>query len=330
MIPVDAVIAVTYRCNARCAMCGIWKTEPCADLTPEICRKLPASLRDINLTGGEPYLHENLPAIHAACRQAAPRAQTVVSTNGILTDHIIAATREMARAEPGIGVAISIDGPAQIHDQIRGLTGAFGKAMQTVRALQNAGITNLRLAFTAGPQNVQYMNDIYVLARENGAQFTCAIEHTSEHYFHSAETDRKLPLDVLRSQLFSLMQNELHSLSPKRWARAYFMRGQYQFASGRGRLLPCRAGLDHFFMTPSAEIYTCNAAPYIMGNLQNETFDTIWQSDQAETARENAGHCKPGCWMICTARTAIKAGWARVLCWALKSKLLGVSLGERP
>ena len=172
MRPVDAVIAVTYRCNARCAMCGIWKAESGADLAIDTCRKLPASLRDINLTGGEPYLREDLPALHAACREACPDAQTMISSNGILTERIIAATREMARNEPHIGVAISIDGPPRVHDRVRGVKGTFEKAMATVSRLQDAGIHNLRLAFTCTHTNVSHMQEVYEMARDIGVEFT--------------------------------------------------------------------------------------------------------------------------------------------------------------
>jgi MoaA/NifB/PqqE/SkfB family radical SAM enzyme len=57
MNPTDAVIAVTMRCNCRCTMCNIWRmattsgadSEP-HELWPEAYRRLPASLRDINIT----------------------------------------------------------------------------------------------------------------------------------------------------------------------------------------------------------------------------------------------------------------------------------------
>ena len=329
MTPVDAVLALTYRCNARCAMCGIWKTDPVQESPPGLYRKLPPTLRNINLTGGEPYLRQDLPAVHAACRAAAPRARTVVSTNGILTDRIIRATREMAKNESHIGVAVSIDGPPEIHDRIRGIDGAFDNAMRTVKELQAAGITNLRLAFTAGPENVAHMSEIYALARENDVQFTCAVEHASEHYFHSSARPEKLPLDALRAQLLVVMRAELRALSPKKWARAYFMRGLHEFVAGHGRLLPCRAGFDHFFMDPVGELYACNAAPYSMGNLNQNDFDILWRSDQAASARDKVARCSRGCWMVCTARTSIKAHWLRVLIWALKAKLFGVSLGGR-
>ena len=325
--PLDAVLAVTYRCNARCAMCGIWRTDAGPDLPVNVYRKLPPDLRDINLTGGEPFLREDLPAVHAACREACPKAQTIISTNGLLPDRIVAMTREMARVEPNIGVAVSLDGPAEVHDRLRGVKGAFDKAVAAVEGLRDAGFTNLRFAFTAGHMNVSHMAETYELARELGVQFTCAIEHTSEHYFHVSAPAQKLPSDKLRGQLISIMQSELGSFSPKRWARAYFMRGLHEFAAGRGRLLPCRAGLDHFFMDPEGDIFTCNAAPYKMGNLKEADFDTLWDSPLAGKSRDKAARCKTGCWMVCTARTAIKAAWPSVLAWALKQKLFGLSLG---
>ena len=40
MFPTDAVIAVTYRCNARCTMCDIWKSDssPAIELKPNDLR----------------------------------------------------------------------------------------------------------------------------------------------------------------------------------------------------------------------------------------------------------------------------------------------------
>ena len=330
MMPLDAVLAVTYRCNARCEMCGIWKSRPARELTPAAYRQLPATLRDINLTGGEPFLRDDLPAIHAATRSACPKARTVISTNGLRTDRIVAMVRDIAQAEPNVGVAVSLDGPAEIHDRMRGVPGAYGKAIATVKALQDAGCDNLRLAFTATRTNLHCLRTVYEKARELGVEFTCAIEHGSPHYFQTAAPQELLPAGELRSQLEPVMREELRSLSVKRWARAYFMLGLYEFAVGKGRPLPCRAGRDFFFMDPSGNVYACNAAPLRMGNLSKQDFGALWNSAAAVEARKSVARCETGCWMVCTARTAIRRAWPRVLTWALVHRFLGVSLGARP
>ena len=59
--PRDAVIAVTHRCNAHCVMCNVWKSRRRDELQPEHMGKLPASLKTINLSGGEPFLRADLP-----------------------------------------------------------------------------------------------------------------------------------------------------------------------------------------------------------------------------------------------------------------------------
>ena len=329
MKPVDAVLAVTYRCNARCAMCGIWKSQPGPDLPPEVYRKLPSSLRDVNLTGGEPFLRDDLAAVHEAATAACPRAQTVISTNGLRTDRIVSATREIAKREPNVGIAVSIDGPPRMHDRLRGVPGAFNRAIATVEALQEAGFRNLRLAFTATRTNLQCFGEVYDLARRLGTQFTCAIEHGSSHYFHTDRPNEPLPEEELRLQLEPIIENELWSLSPKRWGRAYFMKGLYDFATGRERPLPCRAGRDFFFMDPQGDIYTCNAMPFRMGNLATQSLDEIFRSPEGQEALEKAARCQAGCWMICTARTAIKRKWLRVLIWALTSRFRRVLLPGR-
>jgi len=347
-MPVDAVLAVTYRCNARCAMCGIWASPPVPELEPAEFEKLPPTLRDVNLTGGEPFLRDDLPEVHAAVRRACPRAKTVISTNGLLTERIVNFMTQMRLVEPGIGVAVSLDGPAEVHDKLRGEPGTYDRALATVRGLQKEGFTNLRLAFTATPANADCMGTVYALARKMRVEFTCAFEHASEHYFHrraragaglSPHTNGGglkpalhtayaggLASDELRAQLQQVMRAELRSFSPKRWGRAYFMNGIWQFVSGEGRPLPCRAGRDFFFMDPSGNIFACNAMPFKMGSLKERTFVEVWNSPDAKGARASATGCANGCWMVCTARTAIlRARW-RALRWALRAKLMGLRL----
>lgn len=66
--PTDASIILTYRCPMRCVMCNIWKnpTKRTEELKAEDLRSLP-QLKFINLTGGEPFIREDLPEIVEEC-----------------------------------------------------------------------------------------------------------------------------------------------------------------------------------------------------------------------------------------------------------------------
>ena len=81
--PIDAVVAVTYRCNSRCIMCNIWQIKNFPEINYEEYLKLPSSLRDINISGGEPFLREDLVDIVRVIKRACPKAKITISTNGL-------------------------------------------------------------------------------------------------------------------------------------------------------------------------------------------------------------------------------------------------------
>ena len=87
--PIDCVLALTYRCNSRCTMCDIWKMENSPELPVLEFAKLPSSLRDINLSGGEPFLRQDLAEIVAVVAKACPQARFVISSNGFATELIL-------------------------------------------------------------------------------------------------------------------------------------------------------------------------------------------------------------------------------------------------
>ena len=86
--PKQAIIAVTYRCNSRCAMCDIWKKGSIDEVEPSIYYHLPTGLREINLTGGEPFLRDDLETIVAVILERVPQARIIISSNGLLSERI--------------------------------------------------------------------------------------------------------------------------------------------------------------------------------------------------------------------------------------------------
>src|SRR5262245_64459831 len=114
--PHNAIVAVTLNCNARCTMCDIWQNDMKDEIGPDVFDRLPASLRDINLSGGEPFLRRDLPEILAAIKSTNSKVRLVISTNGFQP----ARTKEMLpalrRADPKLAVRVSIDGLDGTHD----------------------------------------------------------------------------------------------------------------------------------------------------------------------------------------------------------------------
>lgn len=314
MIPADAVIAVTYRCDSRCNMCNIWQFPPGREMAPEDYRLIPSTLKDVNLTGGEPFLREDIVEITGTIYERCRSPRIVISTNGFQHRRILHAAPSLMRIGRKIGIAVSLDGIGETHDRIRGVDGGFEKVIETLKQLGKLGYRNVRVAFTAQRENVKHLGAVYDLSRQFGFQFTTSVAQNSDFYF-STDENQKVEPDKLRDEMKYVMRKELLSLNPKRWLRAYFYSGVLQYNAKGSRVLGCRAGRDSFFLDPEGNIFPCLTLERKMGNILEHSFEEIWQSEASRGARKAVNACSMPCWMICTARTAMKrrpdkpAGW---------------------
>ncbi len=70
----EGLLGITYRCNARCKMCNIWKfpTKKEEEVKVEDLEKLPR-MRFTNITGGEPFLRDDIEEIIYILKKKAKR-----------------------------------------------------------------------------------------------------------------------------------------------------------------------------------------------------------------------------------------------------------------
>lgn len=325
--PIDAVVAVTYDCNSRCVMCDIWKIRDFPVLPIAEFRKLPPSLRDINISGGEPFLRADLPEVIRAIVETCPKARIVISTNGFMPAMIEAQMKKILKIKPDIGVSISIDGMHEMHEKIRGIPKGFDLDMDTLERLKKLGMTNLRLGFTILPENVSHFRLVYDEACRRGVQFTHAFAQSSEHYFGGISIDNHPDQKELRDGYAYVMKQELKSWNPKRWARAYFAYGLYQFSVSRKQVLTNDPGTKFFYLDPRGVTYPSVVHNYPMGNIQNvKSWPELWYGKRADQARELVVSKGKPAWMICTSRTAIKRHPLSVGFWVMKNKFGSVTL----
>ena len=60
-----ACLIVTYRCNAKCYMCNTWQhpSQKADEFGLELIDKIPGGLKFLNITGGEPFLRDDIEEI---------------------------------------------------------------------------------------------------------------------------------------------------------------------------------------------------------------------------------------------------------------------------
>ena len=176
--PTDASIILTYRCPMRCKMCNVWQypTEKSKEIQPEDLRTLP-KLKFINLTGGEPFIREDLDKIVEECYKHTERI--VISTSGWFEDRVVA----LAKKFPNIGIRISIEGLSCKNDELRGHAGGFDKGLHTLLTLKDMGLKDIGFGCTVSNNNSKDMLSLYQLSKSLGMEFATAAFHNS-YYFH--------------------------------------------------------------------------------------------------------------------------------------------------
>lgn len=322
--PFDAVIAVTYRCNARCQMCNIWQVKDHDDCKPEDYRVIPTTLKHINISGGEPFLRSDLPEIVRVVSERNPKAHILVSSNGFQPSRNVESVRQMLKYHRNLGVGISIDGIGAMHDRIRGIPGAFEKSTETVRRLRDeVGLKDIRIAFTLQDDNVGHLLDVYELSKKLGTQFTWVVAQTSSHYFQNTKNSAGhwTGGTSVEGSVLELISRQLSSARPKDWARAFFSFGNLLRAQNRPRPIRCKAASSFFFIGPRGDVHACNARNLPLGNIRQQSWDEIWNSKQADRIRGAVAKCTDNCWMVCTARSSMIEGAPEVVAWITYNKL---------
>ena len=315
----DGSIIVTYRCPMRCKMCNIWAnpTKPSEEFAPELLEKLP-QMHSVNITGGEPFIREDIEEIVKILRKKTNRI--VFSTSGWFSDRIIA----LAKKYPNLGFRISIEGLSVKNDELRGREGGFDKGLRTLLELRRMGVKDIGFGITVSNNNSGDMLDLYELNKNLKMEFATASFHNS-FYFHKYD-NQVTNLDEVCANFDELIQRLMKENNPKSWFRAFFNLGLINYVKGGRRMLPCEAGSENFFLDPYGNILPCNGMEErcwfaAMGNLKEATFEEIWNSPQAAAVRDKVAHCPKNCWMIGSVSPVMHKYLRQILPWVVKNRL---------
>lgn len=314
--PKEIIIAITYRCNARCQMCNTWQypTQPEEEITPENLISLPR-VDFCNITGGEPFIRQEEEIGEFVSLMTEKSRRIVISTNGYFTEKIVA----LAKKFPRLGIRISIEGLPATNDRLRGLENGFDKGVRTLMELQRLGLKDIGFGITLSDENILDLLGLYQLSKAMNLEFATAATHNS-YYFHKLDNQITRIADF-RQEIKKLIIELLKHRRIKNWFRAYFNYGLLNFVYGNKRLLPCSAGREFLFIDPLGNLMPCNGMEMSMGNIKEQKFREIWQGPRASEVRETALACQKQCWMIGSVAPAMKRSLAKPAFWVAKNKL---------
>jgi len=299
----EIIVSVTHRCNLKCAMCQIplndveeMNTSELKELISDAARLNPNSFV---FSGGEPLLRKDIFELISFANQY--KINTCLTSNGTIIN--IEVAKQLA--DSGIGVVnISIEGPEDIHDLLRG-SGNFKKAVEALKNLSYYKIETtiaavvcrqnysslpyiMELAHQFGVTTVKFQpfNEMFLIKKEEKENFF-ALQSEFEEIKQSIEQVKELSkkyrittnpdnyLDIIPLYLTSLWSNSYHN--------------------------PCSSLLNSCPISADGNVYLCWAlSDRVLGNVKKTKFSQIWNSDEHNRLRELVSRegCS-GCLMSC-------------------------------
>ncbi len=280
----------------------------------------------LRISGGEPFIRKDLADIVNAIDVYCAPSLIHFTTNGILTNRIVE-TISRIKSLDKIHIKVSIDDIGVRHDEIRGVSGAYEKAMATVRALLDFRQRGLHVGVNQGIVDAKSLASYEVLKGELSSlkvPLYASIAYDSSYTLYSegehagtidvASTCRPFSpwkSDELTAALRKLTaDNKKNSDMKERLIDSYFVNGLYermvekQFSRGP----KCVALNNHMRLLPNGDVPICLHNGTVVGNLRERSFEDVWFGGGIDPHRQWVRDC-PGCWVSCeTAISAIYTG----------------------
>jgi Fe-coproporphyrin III synthase len=318
----DIAIILTYRCSSKCSMCNIWKNPSLTEeeVSLETLAKIPDNIGTINLTGGEPTLRKDLIEI---VDLLYPKTQKLeISSNGLLPEKI----EPIIKKYPDIKIRFSLEGNEKTNNAIRGEKKGFRTKVDGLARLRELGGTDLGFAVVIQDDNVADLVELFHFAEKNGYELSTSTLHNG-FQFHKNDN---VPYDRLHiaHHIEGLIIEELKTNNVKNWFRAYLDLGLIARILGNKRLLACKSGYECAFIDPWGDVFACNVRPDLyMGNLGMQPWQEITSGQKALQVLEEVNNCQQNCWMVGTAKTAMrnprftKLPRLKPLAWVIHNKI---------
>ena len=317
------VLPLFYLCNAKCSMCNIWKNSvsPSWGLTelrtvlsqPELSH----SVEVVNVTGGEPTLQKNLHEYIKLLTEVLAVVNTVsIQTHGLqpslVTKRFLPIAEWLTELHSKgksihLDINISLDGPAGIHDRVRGVKDAFDAVMDSLQRIKEITRTYERIAnlfnCTIVSDNVDHLHETQEIADKCGVEITYTLPQDTDVYMSNANSKEKYRLDERQRRVAAEF---LRSLLPRTSGSSGMSKRYCEMLielleSGR-RNMGCPLAESGLFMSPEGSAMPCwRSSELHLGDLRKDSMEDISNSrknvDYQNRLKRLCTECPSNCYV---------------------------------
>jgi MoaA/NifB/PqqE/SkfB family radical SAM enzyme len=325
-LPPLIIFEPTFKCNLRCTMCtlyGMGAETPVLkeEMTLEEVKKIFTNIKNsyyfflprIHLTGGEPLFHKYFCEIIEYITNLG-FTYSVTSNFAFLNDDILHSLIKY----PPQDLRISIDGPAEIHDSIRGVKGTFNKVMNNIEIIRKAGLNvPVRFNCTISRYNIDYLEQLIDISQKANAQLNYQHlifldeKHIKLHYKYFDEVfkckaspmghEEKISVSdtngiIEKIKKIKIINNKITFLPDLKLSQ---IKPYYLDLDNYTHSTYCHSVWTVARIDSSGNVYPCYE--YFFGNLKRGSFSKLWNNTEAIKFRKTLKKVKlfPGCIRCC-------------------------------
>jgi MoaA/NifB/PqqE/SkfB family radical SAM enzyme len=297
--------------------------RPGSELTPEQVRTVfdkVGRLDVVRLTGGEPFLREDMLEVAAAVYEASRPSVLHVTTNGSFPDRAVSFAASFAEPRR-LRFMVSFDGLQAEHDANRGAAVPFATAFETVRRLADLRL-KLGIAVSVNHTVIskQSLADHAELSRRFealGVDVHTVLAYSDSAMYGAKRSGKKAedlitptgyPLHpkLAGADVVGFVRDQLRRLPRMRdpvlrAGKRYYLRGLLNRLRNEPHPTPrpgCVALRSHLRLLPDGSVPVCQFNTEKVGNLLHQSFEEVWHGAPASASRDWVDGC-PGCWAEC-------------------------------
>jgi MoaA/NifB/PqqE/SkfB family radical SAM enzyme len=337
--PSRLILYVTDRCNANCAHCFYGRhlnpkdrDELSLGELERLAGSLSVPLQSLVLTGGEPFLREDILEICRTFDRANQTRLVTLTTNGIRTGEILSSVEGVLRTcRTRLNTHVSLDGMKDTHDRLRGVSGGFDNAVKTARGLKELknrypGLNVVSVLTCVCSQNLNELAELIGFVRDDLRLFhkfqfvrssqtdVWSIDPAMLSDFSPASPDFCIQDPAQRALAFELIRdsNRLGKDTLLGRRQALLLEYAMKVALKHERTVECLAGKIDGVVYTNGDVAVCEMTkPFTNLRKWDMDFGKAWNSADADSRRSQTRRC--ACTHPCNLSTSLSYDLAALL-----------------
>ena len=283
------LLLINRGCNLTCSFCDLWdnpqnmdvdKLWPILDDASEIGTKV------LVITGGEPFLHSDLPMVISEARQRGLAVN--ITTNGLLLKRHWGWLKESGVSS----LSFSLDGIGAVHDELRGQEGAYERTLKAIRMVRSESDIPCSVYCTVTNKNVHQLWALYQVCQELGVSLDFWPVNDAPELYLTSELHKTLWTE----QVEAIIGDNSEYAN----RRSFYADSLKYHAGETIENIRCLGFVEQYGITYEGNFLPCcvwNGTGLIKGNVFEERLHTLWHSESIHQCRNEMveGGCSVGC-----------------------------------